>query len=214
MVFEHFLLQDAAGRTLGAARYGERIRVGRRELESELTFAREGRARGLVRVFSVEELFLDRASLSWREVGDDSARTLQVEWPASADGFDVVEWGNGERQREHLTSREGALLPHYLLELLRRGRLASGRVPCFDPLARTIDTLEIRTSYLWGAEQDRRARTVELVRLDGTLAARYRFVGTRLVALQWQEGGALGRAVSEAEYQSALVTLAASTGGS
>jgi hypothetical protein len=96
----------------------------------------------------------------------------------------------------------------------------------FDPLARTLEPLMVRTVWLEteDAESDgdelspasdgrapapardvpartRDVRTVELLRADGTLAARYRFAGLDLVAFQWQEGRLAARAVDGDEFE-------------
>lgn len=202
---EWFVLEeaDAGGpRVSGVVRLVRRARPGATQLESDTTFAREDRANGSVRVLAVEELTPDRASLSWRQIAAGSGRSLRAEWHAGGDGLDVTEWGNGPRWREELASDEGALLPHYLLELLRQGRMATGRVPCFDPLTRSIELLEVATWYEGHSGATGSAvRTVELRRVDRTLFARYRFAGTRLTGFELQEGGPTARAVEEAEYE-------------
>ncbi|MBK7878165.1 MAG: hypothetical protein IPJ77_21105 [Planctomycetes bacterium] len=208
---EFFVLEEplAEGgvRVVGVQSLTRRAKPGSTLLESTATFAREDRASGVVRVFAVEELTPERASLSWRELAAGSGRSLRAEWFAGGDGLDVTEWGNGPRWREELASDEGALLPHYLIELLRRGGLTAGSVPCFEPLARGIERYEISTWYEAGPGGER-PRTVELVRTDGTLAARYRFTGARLDGFQWQAGGPMARAVDEAEYEAAERELA------
>lgn len=210
--FEHFVLEttDAAGpaRVVGTLRLGASEQGPKRILESETRFAREARGEANVRVFEVEELLGGRATLTWREVSPGSGRTLSAEWNGKSNGLEVFECGAGAPLRERQISVEGALFPLYLQELVRTGRLASGSVPCFDPLARTIERLTLETSYDWGGERaDERARTVAITRTDGTLWARYRFIGTRLVAAQWQAGGACARAVDEAEYARASAAL-------
>jgi hypothetical protein len=190
---------SGAKRVTGVVRLVRRARPGATQLESEATFARDDRANGAVRVLAVEELTRECASLSWRQIAAGSGRSLRAEWHAGDGALDVTEWGNGPRWREELPSDEGALLPHYLLELLRNGRLATGRVPCFDPLTRSIELVDVATWY--ESRPGGPLRTVELRRLDRTLFARYRFEGARLAGFELQEGGASARAIDEAEYE-------------
>ncbi len=205
---------DGAHRARAAAvvRLSARGAGGRIELESDASFARENEARGAVRIMAVEELRPERAELSWREVAAGAGRSLRAEWREREDALDVVEWGNGPRLRERLWSDEGALLPLYLLELLRKGRLTSGSVPCFDPLSRTIERYTIRTTYADfevppGRRGERGRRTAELVRVDGTIAGSYRFDGVRLVAFQLRQGATWARAIDESEYERARAEL-------
>lgn len=194
--------------TIGVARFSARTRGRARLLESELVFAREGGLGGDVRVLAVEELEPGAASVSWREIESAGGRSIHAEWGSRDDALRVTEWGNGPTLREELGSDEGALLPHYLLELLRRGRMTSGSVPCFDPLSRSIERLEVATAYEHApGDASTGARTVELLRVDGTLARRYRFEGTRLAGFQLQEGGPWARAVDEDEHARARAAL-------
>lgn len=201
---EYFVLEerlaDGTTRVVGVQSFARRAKPGSTLLESTATFARENRASGVARVLAVEELTAEHASLSWRELSAGTGRSLRAEWHAGGDGLDVTEWGNGPRWREELASDEGALLPMYLLELLRRGGLTAGSVPCFEPLSRSIERYEISTWYDEDAHGER-ARTVELRRTDGTLAGRYRLTGARLEGFELQDGGAVARAVDEAEYE-------------
>jgi len=210
--FEHFVLEtlDAPGaaRIVGTLRLGSSEQGAKRVLESDTRFAREARDESNVRVFEVEELFAGRAALTWREVSPGSGRTLSAEWNGQSNGLEVYECGAGAPVRERQISVEGALFPLYLQELVRTGRITSGSVPCFDPLGRTIERLTIKTAYEWDTERaGERARTVAIERTDGTLWGSYSFVGTRLVALQWQVGGARARAVDEAEFTRASAAL-------
>lgn len=196
-------------RAAAVVRFSARGAGGHIELESDASFARENEARGAVRIMAVEELRPERAELSWREVASGAGRSLRAEWREREDALDVLEWGNGPRLRERLWSDEGALLPLYLLELLRTGRLTSGNVPCFEPLSRTIERYTIRTSYadFEGPGREHGRRTVELVRADGTIAGRYRFDGARLVGFQLRQGATWARAIDEREYERARAEL-------
>jgi len=139
-----------------------------------------------------------------------------------------VEWSAAGKQHGTLVASGGASMPLYLAELLRHGHITAGAVTGFDPLARTLEPLRVRTVWLVGpdptvaeaassamaaaratdaplvTDAPREARTVELLRADGTLAARYRFEGVALVGFQWQEGRMSARAVDEAEFQTLL----------
>jgi len=159
---------------------------------------------------------------SWRELGSGTGRTVQADWTDDGSALEITEWSTAAKRRGTLVASAGASMPLYLLELLRNGRLVAGHVVAFDPLALTLEQLEVRTTWL---DDNRRlgvgtvgddavattadgappaARTVDLVRTDGTLAARYRFVGLELTAFQWQEGPVYARRMSEAEYESLL----------
>lgn len=197
---EWFVL-DAEGlggrpETVGVVRIARHARPGITYLERDFVLARGDRSMGLVRVFAVEELAPERAQASWRELTNGGGRTVRAEWLAGGEALEVIELGNGPRLREELGSDEGALLPHYLLEILRRGGMTAGSVPVFDPLARAIERLDIATWH----DPDGGTRTVELTRRDGTLAGRYRFEGERLAGFQWQEGGAWARSVTAEEH--------------
>ena len=153
----------------------------------------------------------------WRELGPGTGRTVQAEWSEDGGALEITEWSSAAKRKGTLVASAGASMPLYLQELLRQGQLAAGHIVVFDPLALTLEPLEVRTSWLDGTHgmganneepspeaQPREARTVELRRGDGTLAARYRFVGLDLVAFQWQEGSMYARRMDEAEFESLL----------
>lgn len=153
----------------------------------------------------------------WREIGPGAGRSVQAEWSGDGSALDVVEWSTSAKRRGTLVVSGGATMPLYLAELLRQGRLTAGHVVVFDPLALTLEPLEIKTVWLDAAAElgDAKAgeapdsergsqpavRTSELRRADGSLAMRYRFRGRDLVAFQWQDGETYARATSESEYQ-------------
>jgi hypothetical protein len=128
-----------------------------------------------------------------------------AEWSKDGAALDVVEWSAAGKKRGTLIASGGASMPLSLVELLRAGRITAGPVTRFDPLARTLEPLMVRTVWLENDDGDllvnRDARTVELLRADGTLAARYRFAGLDLVGFQWQEGRLAARAVDETEFE-------------
>lgn len=161
----------------------------------------------------------------WRELGPGTGRSVQAEWSTDGGALEITEWSPSAKRKGTLVAAAGASMPLYLLELLRKGQFAAGRVVVFDPLALTLEPLEVRTAWLdssggMGARsaefdadaEPREARTVELRRADGTLAARYRFVGLDLVAFQWQEGSMYARRTGEAEFESMLSQHVLDTG--
>lgn len=152
----------------------------------------------------------------WREVGPGTGRSVEAEWSKDGGALEICEWSSGPKRKGTLIVSGGALMPLALLELLRAGRLTAGGVVAFDPLALTLEPLEVKTVWLDEARQigdgDSSAdtatrasvRTIELVRGDGSLAARYRFRGLSLVAFQWQEGPTYARIVDETEFETLL----------
>jgi hypothetical protein len=188
-------------------------------------------ARDVERVIEVECLTDRGPRCQWREVGPGSGRSVQAEWTSDGSALDIVEWSAAGKQRGTLVASGGVSMPLYLAELLRQGRITAGAVIEFDPLARTLEPLTVRTVWLVGADPivadaasaggvsivekratdapvvvdaPREARTVELLRADGTLAARYRYEGLTLVGFQWQEGRMSARAVDETEFERLL----------
>jgi hypothetical protein len=132
----------------------------------------------------------------WRELGPAGGRSVAAEWSRDGRALDVVEWGPGGTQRGTLVGARGVVMPLFLAELVRDGKLASGSVTVFDPLGRTLEPLWVRTIY--DAESSK--RVVELTRGDGTLFQRFTFGGVDLVSFQWQEGNLVARRVERDEY--------------
>ncbi len=183
-------------------------------------------ARDVQRVLEVECLTDHGPRCQWREVGPGTGRSVQAEWTSDGGALDIVEWSAAGKKRGTLVASGGASMPLYLAELLREGRITAGRVTEFDPLARTLEPLQVRTVWLVGAdplvaeaastgalrttdaplvtETPKEERTVELLRPDGTLAARYRFAGLSLVGFQWQEGRLSARTVGAEEFERLL----------
>jgi hypothetical protein len=183
-------------------------------------------AREVQRVLEVECLTDHGPRCQWREVGPGTGRSVQAEWTSDGGALDIVEWSAAGKQRGTLVASGGASMPLYLAELLREGRITAGSVVEFDPLARTLEPLLVRTVWLVGADPavasaastgavrttdepivtdaPKEERTVELLRPDGTLAARYRFAGLALTGFQWQEGRLSARAIGEDEFDRLL----------
>lgn len=252
------------------------------QLECDVRFLR-GHAADAVRevqsVLQVECLTERGPRCQWREVGGGFGRSLQAEWSSDGGALDIVEWSSAGKKRGTLVASGGVSMPLYLAELVRAGRITAGPVTRFDPLARTLEPLMVRTVWLEreeGDDQDlegepaqddseargtavqagvasegtegvdvsrceggvdegggkvragvdgdasagprpsRDVRTVELLRPDGTLAARYRFAGLELVSFQWQEGRLTARAVDADRFErlrAQHMPRAPSTGG-
>ena len=187
-----------------------------------MLFERSARDLPCQRVLHVEELCDSTARLVWREMGAGSGRSLLAEWEPGGAALRTVEWDRNETLREQIDARDGAVMPLYLIEMLREGRATTGRYPVFDPLSRSLADVEVFTSYgddptassrsaSEGAAPDRaapaRLRTVELLRADGSLFGRYCFRGAELVAFQWQDGGPWARRAGAADYDAARSAL-------
>jgi hypothetical protein len=194
------------------------------QLECDVRFLRGssaiGDASNVARVLQVECLTARGPRCQWREVGG-TGRSVLAEWSPDGGALDVVEWSASGKKRGTLIASGGVSMPLYLVELARAGRINAGPVTRFDPLARTLEPLMVRTVWLEStSEQEdcdeqhavpapdertpapaRDKRTIELLRADGTLAARYVFAGLELVAFQWQEGRLAARAVDETEFE-------------
>lgn len=171
----------------------------------------ENGRREVQRVVHIECLTERGPRCVWRELGPGSGRSVQAEWSPDGGALDITEWSKGGKRRGSLIASGGATMPLYLAELLRHGSLTAGNVVEFDPLAGTLEPLEVRTVWLEESPRldaesaapkaARSRRTVELVRADGSLAGRYRFAGLDLVGFQWQDGPLFARAVDEDEFE-------------
>jgi len=169
------------------------------QLESECLFLRETEKGDAERVLHVERLSSEGSRLVWREWGPGRARSLTAEWTPDGQGLRMVESSRGGMPRETLSAGDGAMLPLYLLELARTGQATAGRYRRLDPLSREIEAVDLATTYreVEGVQR----RIVELHREDRSLAGHFEFLGTELLAFQWQEGDLVARRVSEAEYE-------------
>lgn len=229
------LARSGGSKTIGTVEWRRLALSAGYQIECEILFARAARDLPCQRVLHVEELCDKGARLVWREMGEGSGRSMLVEWMPGGLALRTVEWDKNETLREEIAAPDGAVMPLYLIEILRLGRATTGRYLVFDPLARALVELELLTSYGdepaentlapvlaaveptvsagtgESAEAGRitgsRLRTVELLRADGSLAGRYRFRAAELVAFQWQEGGPWARRVSAREYEAALAEL-------
>lgn len=159
-------------------------------LEQEIFF----RAAGL-RVLTDETHRGDEVRLVWRELrsSPETGRTWMVEWDGAAHSLTTA--SHGTRSKVH-----GSLAgpcPEFPLALIEslRTQDRSGTISTLDPLARGLETLEVRTDV------EGETRVVSLTREDGSFAGRYRFEGTSLVELQLQGGARVARPCTRAEYQ-------------
>ena len=154
-----------------------------------------------IQVLAVECLDPRSPRMVWREVSDGAGRTVMAEWTARSEELRVREWGIDGSLRETKQTRAGAVMPQYLLELIRSGQVTAGGFEVFAPLSHDLERWTLVTSY----RRERAAgttylRQAELRREDGTLAGRYVFRGEDLVEFQLQEGGAVARRMEAAAF--------------
>jgi hypothetical protein len=211
---EHFLLEwqgegpppEARGRgdlevrrsrVLGLARLRQRHEGGELQLEMELDYLLEN-----LRLYAVERLGERASRLIYREMATGRGRTLRAEWSRDGASLETAEWDRGGRRSRSASLEEGGVLPQYLLELARSGRVLSGRFLVFDPLVGALESQELTTTYETSAEEQLQ-RVVRLVRSDGTLAGEFRFDGDALTAFRLQNGRIAARAVSEMVFEEA-----------
>jgi hypothetical protein len=204
---ERALMDAAREGALGLAVLHRREVDGGWQLEQDVAFPFAD-----VRLMAVECLDPKSPRLVWREVTPGGGRTIFAEWTAESERLKAVEWGMDGSLRESISTVRGAVMPQYLLELGRSGRLAAGRFEVFDPISAELETWSVELSYrrrpepggsvtdgvVGGAEYIRR---LEFRREDGSLAGRYDFDGTTLERFQWQEGSLVARRISPAAYE-------------
>lgn len=164
------------------------------------------------RVLHVESWDRNSPRLVWREWRPGAGRSLIAD--GRPEGIELVEWGRHEGLRTRLESPDGVLFPIYVLELARQGDPGLGRLPWFDPLARAIERGTVSVGF--GAEPaldtagaEVLERQVELVRDDGTRAARWVFRGDELWEVEWASGGLVGRRIARPGYEERVGRCAA-----
>lgn len=211
---EHFLVEwtDPAappGTDAAATRQARRDRVvalvrlrrgwvnGDLQLETDYDDLLEG-----VRLSAHERLGARVSRLVWRERTPGRGRTLRAEWSPDGSALETAEWDVGGRRPRSASLEEGGVLPQYLVDLARTGRVVSGRFRVFDPLAARLELQELSTCYETD-EDGRMARVVRLRRADGTLAGEYRFEGRALKAFRLQDGRLRARAVDREQWEEA-----------
>jgi hypothetical protein len=194
---EHFVLETSGGsdRTeVGLVSLRRRAIEGGRQLECEWLFRRKGEPGEDEHVLHVERDAGPGPALVWREWGALRSRCLTAERTADETGLLLVETSRGGIPRETIPAVKVVAFPLELVERARAGTLADGRCARFEPLARAIEPLEVRTTTTGDV------RVVELAREDKSSAGRFEFRGSELVGFQWQDGGLEARRVTEEEY--------------
>lgn len=170
-------------------------------LERDLAFTQ-----GELCLRHVERLTEETTRLVWREEAPGVGRS-QIAEPLPALGEEpekllVLDWVRPEVERETLILPAGARFPLQLVESLRHPERAPEHCQRYWPLSRSVETLRVRTSLVTGAGFGRDARRlVELVREDGSLAARYLFDGESLEGFQWQQEGLWARRAAHPDFE-------------
>ncbi len=166
------------------------------QLEVEVDYPFEN-----LQVLAVECLDPRSPRMVWREVSDGAGRTVMAEWSPRSEELRVREWGIDGSLRETKQTRSGAVMPQYLLELIRSGSVTSGSFEVFSPLSHDLERWILECSYRREhAAATTYLRQAELRREDGTLVGRYVYRGQDLIEFQWQEGGAVARRLAPARF--------------
>jgi hypothetical protein len=192
---------SAAHDPLGWAEFLRHESTGGMVLECEYVFVRQQHEERW-RVRHIEQLDEKGPRLVWREIGTAAGRTLTLEREREGDGWRCQAFERDETVRCAIDTSHGAVFPLYLLELARKGQIAAAELYLFDPLETALAPRQVTTVYAPASAA--RTRTLELARPDGTLAGRFVFEGTELVAFQFQEGGARARRIDPQEYARAV----------
>jgi len=208
---EYFVLEmigsDAAAGakappTVGSVVLRRRALADGYQLEAEWQFDRTEEDGGTERVLHIEQFSSTGSKLIWREWGPARARSLSVTRDAAGRELAWADSGRGAAPRGSLASKGHAWMPLEILERMRLGDAPGAVCERFDPLARTIERVEVRrlpTDASAGPAPVVRAQ--EIVREDGTTAGRCEFVGEELRSFRWQHGDLVARRVDEAEYR-------------
>ncbi len=207
---EHFVIErrsadpSATPVEVGLACLRRREIEGGRQLESECLFFRRGGDTGEdEHVLQVERDASPGPALVWREWGGTRSRCLTAERSPDGSGLLLVETSRGGVPRATIEAPPSVFNPLELLELARADRVQPGRCLRFDPLSRSLETIEVkvvRGETPATVESAGELRTVEFLREDGSSAGRYEFRGSELVDFQWQEGDLHARRVEDAAY--------------
>jgi hypothetical protein len=207
---EHFVLErtapDGNGARLevGLVCLRRREVEGGRQLESECLFFRRGGDTGEdEHVLEVERDAGPGPALVWREWGGTRSRCLTAERSADGSGLLLVETSRGGVPRATIEAPPGVLYPLELIELARAEAIQPGRRLRFDPLSRSLETIEVKTARD-GESSVGGIRTVDFLREDGSSAGRFEFRGSELLEFQWQEGDLHARRVEAELYAQRL----------
>jgi len=217
---------ELEGEPQGLARWRRRDDGAGFELELDVWFTLDR-----VRIHVVERGHPLDAKFVWREMRGQGGRTLIVRRSQDRRTLEMLEWGGRECLREESRAEEPIQFLPGLVELARAGRM--GRCMAFDPLSRSVESLEwsstppseatcasisrIRPAAVDSPVQPDASgegepdREVVLRRADGTLAGRYCFRGERLVAFTWNEGGIHAGRIERAEFERRLADYESGT---
>jgi hypothetical protein len=208
---EYFVLEIVGGDaaavtkttpTVGSVVLRRRALADGYQLEAEWQFDRTEEEGGTERVLHIEQFSGAGSKLIWREWGPARARSLSVTRDAAGRELAWADSGRGAAPRGTLASKGHAWMPLEILERMRLGDAPGSACERFDPLARTIERVEVRRLPLEAAAGAAPvARAQEIVREDGTTAGRCEFVGEELRSFGWQHGDLVARRVDEAEYR-------------
>jgi len=149
------------------------------------------------RVLHVERCGGFADDLVWRELHPRFGRTLRAVRNEHESNLAVVEWGGIQARRRSFDA--AARFPLTYSERLRKGVEGPGSLVWFDPLAGAPVDLSVVVN---AADREGRsnARSVEMRRVDGTLAVSYEFEGEALHGFRWHGGGVVARRVDSAVW--------------
>ncbi|MFN0006392.1 MAG: hypothetical protein ACKVXR_00680 [Planctomycetota bacterium] len=195
---EHFLLETSEdpARCVGAVVLRRRASEGGFQLEAEWQFDRAEEEGGDEQVLHIEQLAAAGSKLIWREWGSSRARSLVVTRNAEGREIAFVDTSRGGSRKDTIAA-DTPWFPLELFERLRTGAAPPGACARFDPLSRSIESVDLK---LVPKGLEPAARAYELVRADGTSAGSCEFLGTELRSFRCHQGGLVARRVDEAEY--------------
>ena len=152
------------------------------------------------RVLHTERLSGELRELVFRELHDETGRTLYFSWTPDGRGASRETIGRDVRRSEFDMPASSAL-PLSLVELARRDEVVVPEVSLFQPLANEVAAVTASVSRQDGV------RVLDLRRAEGLPVGRFEFDGPRLISFRWQSGGPVATAFSEEEYERWLAAL-------